>query len=57
MDWIRFNNALHAKHIIEAEEMAKALRSGKIKGKDISAVRYARIRDNDDLMDKYSRKE
>ena len=54
MDWARYNRALHARAIIESEELAQAYKAGKVKSKDISAKRWERIRRNDELLYKYA---
>lgn len=54
MDWGRYNRALHARTILESEELAKSYKAGKLKVKDISATRWERIRKNDEMLYKYS---
>jgi len=56
MDWARYNRALHAKSIIESEELVRSYKAGNIKAKDISARRWQRIRQDDELMYKYAPK-
>jgi hypothetical protein len=54
MDWARYNRALHAKAILESEELVRSYKAGNIKAKDISARRWQRIRQDDELMYKYA---
>ncbi len=57
MDWVRYNRALHARSIIESEEMAQSYKAGNIKAKNISPQRWERIRKNDEIMHRYRPKQ
>jgi hypothetical protein len=53
MDWLRYNRALHANILLDAEDVRKQHAAGRLKAKDISATKWARIRDNDEVLNKY----
>lgn len=53
MDWARYNRALRARYITDIEDTAKLYKSHKIQAKDVSATKWERIRQNDEMFYKY----
>lgn len=49
MDWVRFNRAMQAMDIAEAEQIGRMQNAGKLKQKDIDPAIWERIKQNNIL--------
>jgi hypothetical protein len=53
MDWARYNRALVARNIVDAEQTARLHNSGRLKSKDIDKATWQRIKKNEVLYAKW----
>ena len=51
MDWMRYQRAIEAQHLIDLEAMVTAFHGGSLTASDLSERDWAEIRDNDLLLE------